>query len=148
MYGVLNVYLLNRFVGRFSHESVGDIYAFQYDPEYLANPAEGALSHSLPLQSDVFESEVAYGYFANLLPPAYIRKKLEKCVHISAGNVFGFLRALGGDCAGAERPCIFSVRLLIKAVISLLSRRISPSSSAAFFSKFSSRSLTLSIRVI
>lgn len=101
MYGVLNVYLLNRFVGRFSHESVGDIYAFQYDPEYLANPAEGALSHSLPLQSDVFESEAAYGYFANLLPPAYIRKKLEKCVHISAGNVFGFLRALGGDCAGA-----------------------------------------------
>ena len=101
MYGVLNVYLLNRFVGRFSHESIGDVYAFQYDPGYLESPMEGALSYSLPLKADSFDSETTYGYFANLLPPVYIRKKLEKCVHISAGNIFGFLRALGGDCAGA-----------------------------------------------
>ncbi len=101
MYGTLNVFLLNRFVGRFSHESVGDEYAFQYDPGYLSDPAEGSLSFSLPLQSDAFDSERTYGYFANLLPPAYVRKKLERCIHMSAGNVFGFLRALGGDCAGA-----------------------------------------------
>ncbi len=101
MYNVLNVFLLNRFIGRFSHETSGDEYAFQYDPGYLANPSEGALSYSLPLQVEAFDSVKTYGYFANLLPPAYVRKKLERCIHMSAGNVFGFLRALGGDCAGA-----------------------------------------------
>lgn len=40
-------------------------------------------------------------YFANLLPPVVVRKKLEKCLHISKNNVFGFLKAIGGDCAGA-----------------------------------------------
>ena len=101
MYSVLNVYLLDRFVGRFSYESQGGSYSFQYDPDYLANPTEGSLSYSLPLRLEAYGDETALNFFANLLPPVYVRKKLEKCIHISAGNVFGFLKALGGDCAGA-----------------------------------------------
>ena len=101
MYGVLNVYLKNRFVGQFSWESERNNYDFRYDAAYLADPLAEPLSFALPLRSEPFDSDTAYNYFANLLPPQVVRKKLEKFLHISKNNVFGFLKAIGGDCAGA-----------------------------------------------
>lgn len=101
MYGVLNVYLKNRFVGQFSWESERNNYDFRYDADYLADSTAEPLSLALPLRSEPFDSDCAYNYFANLLPPDVIRKKLEKFLHISKNNVFGFLKAIGGDCAGA-----------------------------------------------
>lgn len=101
MFGVLNVYLKNRFVGQFSWESERNVYDFRYNEDYVADPHAEALSFALPLQREPFDSDHAYNYFANLLPPVVVRKKLEKCLHISKNNVFGFLKAIGGDCAGA-----------------------------------------------
>lgn len=76
-------------------------YDFRYDKTYLSDPKEVPLSLALPLRAEPFDSDRAYNYFANLLPPDVIRKKLEKFLHISKNNVFGFLKAIGGDCAGA-----------------------------------------------
>ena len=101
MFGVLNVYLTGRFIGQFSWESERNVYSFRYDAAYLADATAERLSFSLPLQSEPFDSETSYNYFANLLPPVVVRKKLEKCLHISKDNVYGFLKAIGGDCAGA-----------------------------------------------
>lgn len=101
MFGVLNVYLTGRFIGQFSWESERNVYSFRYDASYLADATAERLSFSLPLQSEPFDSEASYNYFANLLPPVVVRKKLEKCLHISKDNVYGFLKAIGGDCAGA-----------------------------------------------
>lgn len=101
MFGVLNVYLKNRFAGQFSWESERNVYDFRYDADYAATPGAEPLSFALPLQIEPFDSDRAYNYFANLLPPVVVRKKLEKFLHVSKNNVFGFLNAIGGDCAGA-----------------------------------------------
>ena len=101
MFGVLNVYLKNRFCGQLSWESERNRYVFRYAPEYLSDPTALALSFSLPLQAEPFDEDRSYRYFANLLPPEVVRRKLEKCLHVSRNNVFGFLKAIGGDCAGA-----------------------------------------------
>ena len=105
MFGVLNVYLKNRFCGQLSWESERNRYIYRYAEEYLADPKAERLSLSLPLQSDAFDEDVSYRFFANLLPPEVVRRKLEKCLHVSRNNVFGFLKEIGRDCAGAVALC-------------------------------------------
>ncbi len=101
MHESLKVYLKNSFVGWFSHETVGDEYSFEYDKDYLAHPVEGALSFALPLTDGKFDSTHAFNFFSNLLPPRVVRQRLGASLHLSQHNVFGFLKAIGGDCAGA-----------------------------------------------
>lgn len=101
MFGVLNVYLKNRFVGQLSWESERNVYDFRYAAEYLSAADAEPISLALPLRKESFDSDASYNYFANLLPPVAVRKRLEKFLHISKNNVFGFLDAIGGDCAGA-----------------------------------------------
>ena len=101
MFGVLNVYLKNRFCGQLSWESERNRYFFRYDADYLKDPQAERLSLSLPLQAEPLDEDASYRFFANVLPPEVVRRKLEKCLHVSRNNVFGFLKELGGDCAGA-----------------------------------------------
>ena len=105
MHESLKVYLKDSFVGWLSHESAGDEFSFKYDDSYLANPIGGALSFALPLGSEVFDSVRTYCFFANLLPPQVVRQRLGASLHLSRNNVFGFLKAIGGDCAGAVSLC-------------------------------------------
>ena len=99
--GRLDVFLLNRRIGRLDYASPRNEMHFSYDPGYLSAPGAIPLSHSLPLQAEPFDSDRTTVFFANLLPPDTIRKRLGPILHISRHNVFGFLEALGGDCAGA-----------------------------------------------
>lgn len=101
MHEALKVYLRDALVGWLSHETRGDEYSFRYDPRYLASPSEGALSFALPLSEEAFDSDRTRAFFANLLPPAAVRQRLGASLHLSRNNLFGFLRAIGGDCAGA-----------------------------------------------
>jgi serine/threonine-protein kinase HipA len=95
----LNVYLLDRLAGTL--ESDGDQLVFRYDPEYLSRSKAVPISYSLPLQAEPFDSRLTTAFFANLLPPDVVRKRLGKILHLSRHNIFGFLEAIGGDCAGA-----------------------------------------------
>ena len=101
MHESLKVFLKGSFVGWLSHETSGDKYSFSYDANYLANPVDGALSFALPLCAGKFDSMKTYNFFANLLPPRVVRQRLGASLHLSQHNVFGFLKAIGGDCAGA-----------------------------------------------
>ena len=101
MHESLKVFLKDSFVGWLSHETSGDEYSFSYDANYLANPVDGALSFALPLCNGKFDSIKTYNFFANLLPPRVVRQRLGASLHLSQHNVFGFLKAIGGDCAGA-----------------------------------------------
>ena len=99
--GELNVYLLGRKVGRLEYSSHHNEMHFTYDAEYLADADAAPLSFALPLGAEPFDSERTTVFFENLLPPDVVRKKLGPVLHISHHNLFGFLEALGGDCAGA-----------------------------------------------
>ncbi len=97
----LGVYLLGARVGRIDYTSHHNEMHFTYDAEYLAQPDSSPLSFSLPLQAEPFDSDRTTVFFENLLPPDQVRRKLGPVLHLSRHNVFGFLEALGGDCAGA-----------------------------------------------
>lgn len=97
----LKVYLLERLVGRLEYTRHHNQFCFTYDPSYLQNPVEGALSYALPLQDEPFDADRSSVYFSNLLPPEVIRKRLGLSLHLSRHNIFGFLKAMGRDCAGA-----------------------------------------------
>jgi len=97
----LNVYFLGRRAGVLEYDDVVHCFNFTYDGEYLVAEDALPLSMSLPLMEEpagVLESRY---FFENLLPPEVVRRKLEKIIHVSWNNVFGMLKALGGDCAGA-----------------------------------------------
>lgn len=53
------------------------------------------------MQTEPFDSDRTTIFFENLLPPDQVRRKLGPVLHLSRHNIFGFLEALGGDCAGA-----------------------------------------------
>ena len=99
--GTLIVRLLGRTVGRLDYSSHHNEMRFSYDPEYLADSMSMPLSRSLPLRSEPFDTETTTVFFENLLPPDQVRRKLGPILHVSRHNIFGFLEALGGDCAGA-----------------------------------------------
>ena len=99
--GSLDVYLLGRKVGCLDYSSHRNDMRFTYDAEYLTSEDALPLSYALPLRSEPFDSERTTIFFENLLPPDQVRRKLGPILHLSRHNVFGFLEALGGDCAGA-----------------------------------------------
>ena len=99
--GLLDVFLLERKVGELRYSSHRNEMHFEDDEAYLADADAVPISHALPLQAGPFDSDRTTVFFENLLPPDQVRRKLGPVLHISRHNVFGFLEALGGDCAGA-----------------------------------------------
>ena len=93
----LDVWLYGRRAGRL--EQVDGRMRFTYAADYVA--AGGApLSCSLPLGDREHDRE-AQAFFANLLPEGEARTLVARRLGVSAGNDFGLLHAIGGDCAGA-----------------------------------------------
>lgn len=95
----LNVYLHNRLAGVLSQEA-GQL-SFHYDPAYLRSPDAQPVSYSIPISEKSFDHQTTTVFFENLLPPDDVRKRLGKILHLSRHNIFAFLKAIGGDCAGA-----------------------------------------------
>ena len=93
----LNVFLLGKLAG-FLESDKGTL-SFRYSEDYLQDPSAVQLSFTLPLQKEAFDDQTASVFFDNLLPPAVVRKRLGKILHLSRHNILGFLKAIGGDCA-------------------------------------------------
>jgi serine/threonine-protein kinase HipA len=93
----LDVWLYGRPAGRL--EQIDGRMRFVYRADYVA--AGGApLSCSLPVDGREHDRE-AETFFANLLPEGEVRTLVARRLGVSAGNDFGLLHAIGGDCAGA-----------------------------------------------
>jgi len=97
----LIVWFRERQAGSLSLDERTNSFVFAYDGGYLADGKAVPVSVSLPLREEPFDPYVSRKFFENLLPPEVVRRKLERVLHISVGNVFGCLKALGRDCAGA-----------------------------------------------
>lgn len=95
----LDVFLHGVFVGKLFSDS-GEL-GFSYDSDYLKSENPQKLSASLPLIEDVFAPELVKPYFSGLLPDERLRVQLSKVLHVSENNIFGLLKAIGGECAGA-----------------------------------------------
>ena len=99
--GRLLVYMRETQVGQLVYKAHHNDMHFVYDEAYLNSPHAVALSFSLPLQKAPFGVDETTVFFENLLPPDEVRRRLGPILHLSRHNIFGFLQALGGDCAGA-----------------------------------------------
>ena len=95
----LDTYLHGVRAGSLARDDVGDL-SFTYDKDYLGLDDSHALSISLPLREEPFTDDEARPYFSGLLPDSG-RKRFERVLHVSEGNIFGLLEAIGGECAGA-----------------------------------------------
>ncbi len=76
-------------------------YHFRYDHEWLRAPHSIPLSVSLPLQDEPIAGDAVRFFFANILPEGSVRDRVAAKLGLSTKNIFGLLRELGGDCAGA-----------------------------------------------
>ena len=95
----LDVYLNDRKVGRLDDEN-GSL-SFAYDAGYLADGVREPLSHALPLRREPYSHVLVEPVLSNLLPDDIIRTRLGEILQIPRENTFAFLKAIGGDCAGA-----------------------------------------------
>lgn len=95
----LDVYLNDRKVGRLDDEN-GSL-SFAYDEGYLADGVREPLSHALPLCREPYSHVSVEPVLSNLLPDDIIRTRLGEILQIPRENTFAFLKAIGGDCAGA-----------------------------------------------
>lgn len=75
------------------------IHSFQYDRDWLNNPARFQLSLALPLQDEPYGNRLTLSYFENLLPEGNVLDKIQSTQKV--GGTFDFLAHYGVDCAGA-----------------------------------------------
>ncbi|MEM8811807.1 MAG: type II toxin-antitoxin system HipA family toxin [Pseudomonadota bacterium] len=97
---VLDVYLHDKQAGTLVQEDDGAL-GFAYGSDYLGKSGNPALSVSMPLREEAYSDKVTRPYFSGLLPDERARRLLASALGVSAGNPFGLLEVIGGDCAGA-----------------------------------------------
>ncbi|MBT3202207.1 MAG: phosphatidylinositol kinase [Phycisphaerales bacterium] len=92
-----NVFYRNRLAGRLT-ELTGE-YRFVYDESYLADGR--AISLTLPLQAEPFESETLFSFFAGLAPEGWYLRIVSPTIKVDERDTFGLLIKTCGDCIGA-----------------------------------------------
>lgn len=97
---LLDVWFGETKAGALAQDEAGAL-SFAYDPAYLTGPDPRAISFSMPLQEAPYTDRVVRPFFSGLLPDEGARQRLAGALGISAGNAFGLLEVIGGECAGA-----------------------------------------------
>lgn len=75
--------------------------SFVYDEVYLLSDKRSPLSFALPLRLEPYNHKEIEPVLSNLLPDDIIRTRIGQILKIPRENTFSFLKAIGGDCAGA-----------------------------------------------
>ncbi len=97
---LLDVWFGDAKAGSLSQDEAGAL-SYAYDPGYLTGLEPRAISFSMPLQEAPYTDRVVRPFFSGLLPDEGARQRLAGALGISAGNAFGLLEVIGGECAGA-----------------------------------------------
>ena len=95
----LKVYLNGIQVARLT--DVDGAMSLAYDPNYAADSRNEPLSHTLPLRAEPYGHQEVEPFLSGLLPDDIIRTRLGRILQIPRENTFAFLKAIGGECAGA-----------------------------------------------
>jgi serine/threonine-protein kinase HipA len=92
-----DVFYRNRLAGRLTELAEG--YRFVYNESYLLKGP--AVSLTLPLQSEPFESENLFPFFAGLVPEGWYLRIVSPVIKVDQHDTFGLLMKTCGDCIGA-----------------------------------------------
>ena len=74
---------------------------FTYDATWLASATAVAISQTLPLRTEAYESRGLIPYFENLLPEGWLLELSTAKLKIAKDDAFGLLLATCQDCIGA-----------------------------------------------
>lgn len=92
------VFVQNIFAGVVSETDSG--YKFEYDKDYLSVEKPLAVSLTLPLQKETFESNTLFPFFDGLIPEGWLLNVVSKNWKIDRRDRFGILLAVCRDSIG------------------------------------------------
>lgn len=92
-----DVFYKDRLAGQL--DELDGCYRFAYDQNYLADGE--AISVTLPLQAEPFESPELFAFFAGLIPEGWYLRIVSHTIKVDSSDVFGMLLKTCGDCIGA-----------------------------------------------
>ncbi len=78
-----------------------DGYFFRYDEQYLTQANAQAISLTMPLQAQVFSSNILFPFFDGLIPEGWLLAIASDNWKINLLDRMGLLLAVCGDCIGA-----------------------------------------------
>jgi serine/threonine-protein kinase HipA len=97
---ILDVYAGRARVGRLGYDQAQDAFQFDYDGTWLALPGRYPLSPHLPLEGSAAPQAIRR-FLENLLPEGEALAVAANDARVARNNVFGLLRHLGHETAGA-----------------------------------------------
>lgn len=97
---ILDVRAGTQRVGTLGYDHARDAFQFDYDPAWLALPTGYPLSPHLPLEGGA-EPQAIRRFLENLLPEGEALAVAATDARVARNNVFGLLRHLGHETAGA-----------------------------------------------
>ena len=92
------VYIQNHFAGIIAETEEG--YTFRYDKEYLQRKDAVAVSLTLPLQQETYETTILFPFFAGLIPEGWLLGVVSRNWKINPTDRFGLLLSACRDCIG------------------------------------------------
>lgn len=92
------VFIQNVYAGTLSETDNG--YSFSYDENYLKKEYALAVSLTLPLQTDAFESKTLFPFFDGLIPEGWLLNIVSRNWKIDHKDRFGLLLAVCKDSIG------------------------------------------------
>lgn len=92
------VFVQNIYCGIIKETDSG--YEFEYAKEYLDSKNPLAVSLTLPLQNEIFESKTLFSFFDGLIPEGWLLNVVSKNWKIDQRDRFGLLLAACKDSVG------------------------------------------------
>lgn len=93
-----NVYVQGVLAGKITENEDG--YYFRYDEDYLHREDALAVSLTLPLSDEEYQSNVLFPFFDGLIPEGWLLGVVERNWKIDSKDRFGLLLASCRDCIG------------------------------------------------
>ena len=92
------VYVQGKFAGMLRETDDG--YEFEYDINYLEDPAAVPVSLTLPLRNKAYHSNVLFSFFDGLIPEGWLLDVAVRNWKISYEDRFRLLLLTARDCIG------------------------------------------------
>ena len=92
------IYVQEQYAGVLEETDEG--YTFVYDSEYLNKENAVAISLTMPLQKEKYESNVLFPFFDGLIPEGWLFNVVSRYWKIDKNDRFGLLLSACRDCIG------------------------------------------------
>lgn len=92
------VYIRSEFAGILCETDEG--YTFSYDEEYLERENASAVSLTMPLSKDMYQSKTLFSFFDGLIPEGWLLDVVSRNWKIDVSDRFGLLLVACRDAIG------------------------------------------------